>query len=112
MIGWFDRLPTVLQHAIIAATALISLALLNWLQATYTTWNLAGPVNDIIAMLVPVAIGYVTPWTTAFGVGSKTVTVAPTPEPPVGPAAPDAAVDAAPATLADPAAPVTPAEGQ
>ncbi len=109
MIGWFDRLPTVLQHAIIAATALVSLALLNWLQATYTTWNLAAPINDIIAMLVPVAIGYITPWTTAFGVGSKTVTVAPTP---ALPAAPVAVVDAAPVTPADPAAPVTPAEGQ
>jgi hypothetical protein len=87
MTGWFDRLPVPLQHAIIAAAALASLALLNWVQATYTTWNLAAPINYVIAFLVPLAVGYITPWTTKFGnTGSPKppVTAAPTTTPPTG----------------------------
>ena len=77
MTGFFDRLPTWLQHTIVAAAALLSLAGLDWLQANYTTWNLAPELNGLLAILVPLTIGYVTPFTQKYGVGKVAPVVAP-----------------------------------
>jgi len=73
MTGWLDRLPTPVRHLLFSAGAILTLAGLNWLQANYTTLNLGPAIEGVIAILLPLVVAYVTPWTRQYGVGSGSV---------------------------------------
>jgi len=70
MTGWLDRLPAPARHLLFSAAAIISLAVLNWLQVNYTTLDLGPALEGVVAILLPLVIAYVTPWTQQYGVGS------------------------------------------
>lgn len=66
-----DTLPPMVRHAIFAAAAVIAAALLQWVQADYTNWNLPAPLVAIIGIALPMIVAYVTPLTRQYGVGTS-----------------------------------------
>lgn len=65
-----DALPAAVRHTVFATASLLSLALLNWLSTSVTTWNLPAPIIGVASILLPIIIAYVTPLTGQYGVGS------------------------------------------
>ena len=70
MTGFLDKLPAPVRHALFALGAILALAGLDYVQANFTTWNLSPVFNGVIAAAIPLAIAYLTPITTQYGVGS------------------------------------------
>lgn len=73
MTGFLDSLPPAMRHALLVASGLLSLCVLNYVEANYTTWNLSVAFTGLIAFALPLVIGYVTPITTQYGAGSGSV---------------------------------------
>jgi hypothetical protein len=73
MSGILDRLPASVRHFLFSVGAILALAGLDWLQANYTTLNIPQPIIGIIAMLIPVAVAYLTPITNQYGVGAADI---------------------------------------
>lgn len=71
MNGWLDRVPPTLRHFLFSLAAICALAGLNWLQSNYTTLSLGPVLEGLIAAAIPLAVAYVTPWTTQYGTGSS-----------------------------------------
>jgi len=68
MTGILDKLPPALRHYVFALAGAAALALLLWVQQTYTTWGLAEGVVAVIAAVLPILITALTTLTQQYGV--------------------------------------------
>ena len=73
MSGFLDRLNPAVRHALLVASGILVTALLQYVQATYTTWNLAPQLVALLGFLIPMAVNYVTPLTQQYGIGSPNI---------------------------------------
>jgi hypothetical protein len=74
MTGFLDRLSPAVRHAVLVASGIVVTALLQWLQTNYTTLGLPMQVVAFLGFLIPMAVNFLTPWTTTqYGVGSPNI---------------------------------------
>ena len=73
MSGFLDRLNPAVRHALLVASGILVTALLQYVQATYTTWNLAPQFVALLGFLIPMAVNYCTSFTQQYGVGSPNI---------------------------------------
>jgi hypothetical protein len=73
MSGWLDRLNPALRHSLLVASGILVTALLQYVQSTYTTWNLAPQLVALLGFLIPMAVNYFTSVTQQYGVGSPNI---------------------------------------
>jgi len=71
MAGWLDRLNPALRHTILVASGILITAVLQYVQTTYTTWNLPAELVAIIGLIIPMALTTLTSITQQYGVGSN-----------------------------------------
>lgn len=74
MTGWLDRLPPALRHLILAVVAAILLTMVEVYNTNPDAFLASVPpaFSAIVAALITVLIAYITPFTTQYGVGSRT----------------------------------------
>jgi hypothetical protein len=73
MSGWLDKLSPAVRHALLVASGIVFTALIQYVQANYTTWNLSPQIVGILGFLIPMAINVLTPLTQQYGVGSPNI---------------------------------------
>lgn len=65
--GWYDTLPTVLQHAILLLVA----AGLTWLLDLVHSWRIPADVSSLIGAALTLLIFSITPVTKQYGLGRR-----------------------------------------
>jgi O-antigen/teichoic acid export membrane protein len=73
MTGWLDRLNPALRHTILVASGILVTAILQYVQSTYTTWNLPPELVAIVGLVIPMALTTLTSITQQYGVGSPDI---------------------------------------
>jgi hypothetical protein len=73
MSGWLDKLSPAVRHALLVASGIVATALIQYVQANFTQWNLSPAIVSIIGFLIPMAINVLTPLTQQYGVGSPNI---------------------------------------
>ena len=68
--GWLDGLSPAFRHFLFSVAGVVSVTTLVYLKENYTTWGIPDVFVGIIGAVLPLALAYVTNWSTQYGNGS------------------------------------------